>query len=108
MGPLNAFVNEALHEDTQCYTCSYINLNCVIDDLNEYRRLRNDILAKYYIYTNEQKDLVAQNLYCVKKRTKKPLTCFERGEQEEFEQVFGGVFQAILLQKACPGRGLAR
>ena len=63
MGALNAFVNEALHEDTQCFTCSYINLNCVIDDLNEYRRLRNDILAKYYIYTNEQKDLVAQNLY---------------------------------------------
>jgi hypothetical protein len=31
---------------------------------------------------------------CVKKRTKMPLTFFERGEQKEFEQVFAGVFSS--------------
>jgi hypothetical protein len=61
--------------------------------------LRNDILAKYYIYTNEQKDLVAQNLYCVKKRTKNPLTFLNEVSKKNLNKFLPDFFKRFFDKK---------
>jgi hypothetical protein len=70
---LTSFINEALFEDTQLLMCSYVDFNCKIENLKEYRQLRG-ILANNYIYNDDQRDLIAHNLYCAKKRTKNQLS----------------------------------
>jgi hypothetical protein len=98
MEALNSFVNEALFEDTQCLMCSYVNLNCIIENLSDYRHLR-DTLANYYIYNDEQRDLIARSLYCVKKRTKKQLTFLDDVSKKTKNKFLPDFFQKIFNKK---------
>lgn len=63
---LNSFLNEILFEDTKCFTCFNVDLQCTVNDLAEYRQFRKK-LEENYIYNDLQRDKIANYLYCINK-----------------------------------------